>query len=72
MEVWGTGEATAERWYRDGCRSLEDVQGRTDLSIQQVGLTLEVTKAIGGKGADVFTVIQCKCMCLIHIAGSDV
>ncbi|BDA51429.1 probable DNA polymerase lambda at N-terminal half [Coccomyxa sp. Obi] len=35
MEVWGTGDATAERWYRDGCRSLEDVRGRSDLSMQQ-------------------------------------
>ncbi|BDA51434.1 probable DNA polymerase lambda at C-terminar half [Coccomyxa sp. Obi] len=35
MEVWGTGDATAERWYRDGCRSLEDVRGRSDLSTQQ-------------------------------------
>ncbi len=40
MEVWGTGEATAERWYRDGCRSLEDVQGRSDLSMQQVGILI--------------------------------
>lgn len=36
MEVWGTGDATAERWYRDGCRSLVDVRGRSDLTMQQV------------------------------------
>ncbi len=36
-QVWGTGEATAEKWYTDGCRTLEDVGARTDLTKQQVG-----------------------------------
>lgn len=39
MEVWGTGEATAERWYREGCRTLNDIRQRTDLTSQQVKMT---------------------------------
>ena len=35
MRVWGTGEATAERWYKDGCRSLADIEARDDLTRQQ-------------------------------------
>ncbi|KAK9820567.1 hypothetical protein WJX72_011724 [[Myrmecia] bisecta] len=39
MAVWGAAEATAERWYNDGARTLDDVRKRTDLTEQQtVGL----------------------------------
>ena len=37
--VWGAGEASSRKWIAAGCRSLEDVQRRTDLTeIQRVGL----------------------------------
>ncbi|GFR48592.1 hypothetical protein Agub_g10496, partial [Astrephomene gubernaculifera] len=35
MQVWGCAETTARRWWAAGCRSLEDVRGRPDLSAQQ-------------------------------------
>eukprot|EP00884_Botryococcus_braunii_P020197 jgi/Botrbrau1/6861/Bobra.152_2s0020.1 len=39
LKVWGAGDVTANKWYREGCRSLEDVRLRSDLSEQQlVGL----------------------------------
>ncbi|GMH43411.1 hypothetical protein BSKO_11333 [Bryopsis sp. KO-2023] len=39
MEVWGAAEATAEVWYKSGCRTLADVEQRDDLSqTQKVGL----------------------------------
>lgn len=39
MNVWGVGEKTAGRWYAEGCRTLEDVARRGDLSIvQRTGL----------------------------------
>jgi len=34
--VWGAAHATAIKWYRDGCRTLDDVRARTDLTQQQV------------------------------------
>ena len=34
-QVWGVGEALARRWYNDGCRSLEDVRRRCDLTERQ-------------------------------------
>lgn len=39
MKVWGAGDVTARKWYREGCRTLEDIRARSDLSQQQlVGL----------------------------------
>lgn len=39
MKVWGAGEVTARKWYREGCRTLDDIRARSDLSEQQlVGL----------------------------------
>ena len=35
--VWGAGQKTAERWWAEGCRSLDDVRLRTDLTEQQAG-----------------------------------
>ena len=46
MRVWGTGEATAERWYKDGCRSLADVGARGDLTRQQARRSTQVTCSI--------------------------
>jgi hypothetical protein len=38
LEVWGAGEEVASRWYAAGCRTLEDVRRRGDLTgMQQVG-----------------------------------
>ncbi|CAD7699589.1 unnamed protein product [Ostreobium quekettii] len=34
--VWGVGPATAESWYRAGCRSIDDVRRRGDLTETQV------------------------------------
>ena len=48
MEVWGTGSTTAERWVRDGCRLLDDIRKRTDLTEQQV---IELISSIDGLGA---------------------
>ena len=36
LTVWGTGEKGAEMWWSQGCRTLEDLRGRDDLSAQQV------------------------------------
>lgn len=36
LKVWGAAEATCERWYAAGCRTLDDLRARTDLSEQQV------------------------------------
>lgn len=36
--VWGTGEKGAEAWWSQGCRTLDDLRGRDDLSAQQVML----------------------------------
>ena len=37
--VWGAGEASSQKWIAAGCRSIADVQRRTDLTeIQRVGL----------------------------------
>ena len=36
LTVWGTGEKGAETWWSQGCRTLEDLRSRTDLSVQQV------------------------------------
>ena len=33
--VWGAGHKTAERWWAEGCRSLDDVRLRKDLTEQQ-------------------------------------
>lgn len=35
-KVWGTGHSTASKWHASGCRTLEDVSRRTDLTEQQV------------------------------------
>ncbi len=40
--VWGASTSTAEKWHAQGCRTLEDVQARDDLTNQQrVGLKCE-------------------------------
>ena len=36
LKVWGAAEATCLRWYAAGCRTLDDVRARNDLSEQQV------------------------------------
>ena len=36
LSVWGTGEKGAEAWWSQGCRTLDDLRGRDDLSAQQV------------------------------------
>lgn len=37
--VWGCGDIVAAKWYHEGCRTLDDVRKRTDLTMQQqVGL----------------------------------
>lgn len=36
MEVWGAAEATCDRWYAEGCRTLDDLRARPDLTEQQV------------------------------------
>jgi Fingers domain of DNA polymerase lambda len=33
--VWGCGDIVAERWYLEGCRTLDDVRKRSDLTMQQ-------------------------------------
>jgi Fingers domain of DNA polymerase lambda len=33
--VWGCGDIVAERWYVEGCRTLDDVRKRSDLTMQQ-------------------------------------
>ena len=47
MRVWGTGEATAERWFKDGCRSLADIEARGDLTRQQARCSCSYTEAEG-------------------------
>lgn len=46
MRVWGTGEATAERWYKDGARSLADIKARNDLTKQQVRCSSRFTDSL--------------------------
>lgn len=36
LKVWGAAEATCLRWYAAGCRTLDDVRARSDLTEQQV------------------------------------
>ena len=36
LKVWGAAEATCMRWYAAGCRTLDDVRARNDLTEQQV------------------------------------
>ncbi|KAL3133282.1 hypothetical protein ABBQ38_007162 [Trebouxia sp. C0009 RCD-2024] len=36
LKVWGAAEATCQRWYNAGCRTLDDIRARTDLTEQQV------------------------------------
>jgi len=37
--VWGIGQSTAERWYQQGCRTLDDLRQLPSLTeVQQVGL----------------------------------
>ena len=36
LTVWGTGEKGAEAWWSQGCRTLDDLRARSDLSAQQV------------------------------------
>lgn len=33
--VWGCGDIVAAKWYHEGCRTLDDVRKRTDLTMQQ-------------------------------------
>ena len=33
--VWGCGDIVAERWYLEGCRTLDDVRKCSDLTMQQ-------------------------------------
>ena len=35
LKVWGAAEATCLRWYASGCRTLEDIRARDDLTEQQ-------------------------------------
>lgn len=38
-KIWGVGPATAEKWVQQGCRTLDDVRSRSDLTTQQeIGL----------------------------------
>lgn len=30
QQVWGVGQRTAERWYSQGLRTLDDVRGRAE------------------------------------------
>lgn len=39
LKVWGAADATCERWYAAGCRTLDDLRARTDLTEQQVSLS---------------------------------
>lgn len=39
-KVWGAASTTAQKWYDEGCRTLEDVRNRTDLTTQQVWLPM--------------------------------
>ena len=39
LKVWGAAEATCQRWYNAGCRTLDDLRARDDLSEQQVTLS---------------------------------
>lgn len=36
LKVWGAAEATCRRWYNAGCRTLDDIRARNDLTEQQV------------------------------------
>lgn len=36
LKVWGAAEATCQRWYNAGCRTLDDIRARSDLTEQQV------------------------------------
>ncbi|KAL0035862.1 hypothetical protein WJX77_005685 [Trebouxia sp. C0004] len=36
LKVWGAAEATCLRWYASGCRTLDDIRARADLTEQQV------------------------------------
>ena len=38
LKVWGAAEATCQRWYTAGCRTLDDLRQRPDLTEQQVCL----------------------------------
>ena len=40
LTVWGTGEKGAEAWWSQGCRTLDDLRARSDLSAQQVGTAI--------------------------------
>ena len=46
MSVWGTGEKGAEAWWSQGCRTLDDLRGRTDLTTQQVGRPCKHAKTL--------------------------
>ncbi len=35
LEVWGTGTATAEKWYAMGLRKLEDLRIRGDINLTE-------------------------------------
>ena len=37
-KVWGAAHKTAIKWYDDGCRSLDDVRERKDLTTQQASI----------------------------------
>ena len=43
-KVWGTGHSTASKWHASGCRTLEDVSRRIDLTEQQVCFHLNLWK----------------------------
>lgn len=34
-KIWGVGSATAQQWYQKGCRSLEDLEIKVNLTKQQ-------------------------------------
>lgn len=36
LKVWGAAEATCQRWYTAGCRTIDDLRARNDLTEQQV------------------------------------
>eukprot|EP00877_Chromochloris_zofingiensis_P009472 jgi/Chrzof1/4779/Cz14g26050.t1 len=71
--VWGAGESTAQKWYAAGCRTLDDIRRRSDLTVlQQFGLKFhdefqqriprdEVREAEAMLRAAALTSLQAKC-----------
>ena len=53
LTVWGTGEKGAEAWWSQGCRTLDDLRARSDLSTQQV--CMHLTPALATRGSSLIT-----------------